>query len=170
MLRKVSYYTTIYEYDPTRPQSEWKVYDVNQPAARNTLQELRFGYGYWIKVTMDVILRLKGATGNTNGIASFKETSSLSATYFGILDMERDFMPSAGMPIIARVNGSTCGRGQIAEYEGKLYYGVLVAATGQNLVDCGAQGRIVTFQIGSYVMRTTGVWNNDHPYELLLRR
>src|SRR5262249_44704155 len=32
-------YTIVYEYDPTRPQSQWKVFDVNQPDARNTLKE-----------------------------------------------------------------------------------------------------------------------------------
>jgi hypothetical protein len=53
-------YTTVKTYDPTDPNGPWLTYDVNQPEELNTLRELRFGRGYFIHVSRDVTLRLKG--------------------------------------------------------------------------------------------------------------
>jgi hypothetical protein len=53
-------YTTVCTYDPTDSNGPWLIFDINQPDELNTLDTLKFGHGYLIYVTQNVILRLRG--------------------------------------------------------------------------------------------------------------
>jgi photosystem II stability/assembly factor-like uncharacterized protein len=49
-------YTLVYEYDPNAAGGSWRSYSASAPGYANTLQQMRPGYGYWVKATEDCML------------------------------------------------------------------------------------------------------------------
>ena len=72
--RLAGYYTTVYSYERNDPDDRWKVYDVDAPAWVDDLDELVFGQGYWINVTQDVTLLLRGGSRATPSAAGDRAT------------------------------------------------------------------------------------------------
>lgn len=49
-------YALVFEYDASAPNSPWRSYSPQVPDFANTLQAMRPGFGYWVKVTQDCML------------------------------------------------------------------------------------------------------------------
>jgi FG-GAP-like repeat/FG-GAP repeat len=159
------YYTTVYGYEPTDVEDPWKIYDVSVPAWVNDLHDLRFGQGYWISVTQAINLYLKAAS----TAAADSGLPDPPTTYYGAVLASQYFVPTAGMPVVAYVNGKPCGRGQTRQIDGQIVYVVDVWADGPGeAAGCGVLGAPVTFEIGSRVMSTTAAWDNTHVREVAL--
>ena len=91
------------------------------------------------------------------------------ATYYGSVLAGSGFTPTAGMPVIAWVDGNLCGQSETLEVESQVVYSVNVFADGVgSSAGCGVPERLVTFQVSSQVMVPTAVWNNSRLRELPL--
>lgn len=160
-------YTTVYSYEPTDASDPWKIYDVNVPGWVNDLHTLRFGRGYWIRATESITLYLN-ADMVTAAVAD-RGLPTLPTTYYGAVLASQTFVPSAGMSVVAYVNGRSCGQGQTREVDGQIVYAIDVWADGlDNAAGCGMTGSRVTFQVGSYVMENTTAWDNMQVWEVAL--
>jgi len=51
-------YTILFAFDATDTDQPWKKYDPNGPPFANTLEVMKPGWGYWIKVDQDVEWRI----------------------------------------------------------------------------------------------------------------
>jgi hypothetical protein len=148
----------------------WKVYGVGAPGWVNDLAALEYGQGYWIYVTQDVTLRLKGAPGTLPLTQAATNTfQSPPATYYGAVQASSGFTPAAEMTVLAYVRDAVCGRGRTLELNGQVVYAINVSADGPGAANCGVPGRKVTFQVDSRVMKPTTTWDNNQVSELQLR-
>jgi hypothetical protein len=149
----------------------WLVYD-RSPRGRKTLKILRPQRGYQIKVTQHVTLLLRGGnvSSTTSSTASLDSLPTPPAFYFGVIQPDATFIPTSGMPVLARVGDVLCGRGRTAAADGRIVYEIAVSADGPGVGGCGAPGRTVTFQVGRETMATTALWSNDWTHEFILHR
>lgn len=151
------FYTTLYTIDPNHP-GKWLIFDISQPDNLNTLRNLEPGRGYLIYVTKDVNLRLKGPIGVSAQALHKEVVPNPPTTYYGKLYSSSNFTPTAGMLVIARINGNTCGRGITQIVGEQVMYSVIVDADHPDARGCGLPGYIVRFQVASQDMATTALW------------
>ncbi len=164
------HYTQIATYDPN---ATWRIYDVAVTTEHpqyaglvNDLTHLESPRGYWLYATDTITLFLKvPAKGEMMPYAAL--TPGLPpATFYGPVAATTDFIPLAGMPITATINGTVCGRGGIVDWGGSLAYRLMAASdTGDG---CGASGRVVRFEVGGYVYPQAPLWNNSRAWYVLL--
>jgi hypothetical protein len=160
------FYSTVYGWDPN-PYNRWRLFDVTVPSWVNTLHELEFGQGYWITITQDITLYLKGHM--DLGLTAEASMQTPPATYYGEVLAGSGFVPTAGMTVTAWIGGNLCGRSQLLDVDGQVMYAIHVSAEGPgDWVGCGLPGRRVTFYVGSQPMQPTTVWNNGRVWELSL--
>jgi hypothetical protein len=164
------YYTTVYGYDATDTTDPWKVYDVTVPDWVNDLNVLEFSHGYWINVSEAITLCLRGASAPSAPAGSSPQSmQGPPATYYGLVEAGEGFAPTAGLPVLAQVDGHLCGQGQTMEVSGEVVYSVNVFADGPGgAAGCGAPGRDVRFQVDSQVMEPAAAWDNGRVWELTL--
>jgi hypothetical protein len=92
------------------------------------------------------------------------------ATYYGVVEGNDTFTPTADMPVVARVDGQVCSEGRTQEVDGQVIYVVDVPAEEPGYAaGCGALGRSITFEVGEQQLSTTVPWNNEQPQELTLQ-
>jgi hypothetical protein len=178
-------YTQVYGFepdgqsDPWTPyiegdtESPWRRYDVSLPAWANTLPDLEFGRGYWLNVTEATTIHLgEGSTSVQAEMAPSGQVASLPtppATFFGSVAASEEFVPQAGMPVIARVGDAVCGRTTTQEVDGEIVYVVdVLAASSGSSAACGTAGSQVTFEVGGVTLGTTAAWDNSSSHELPL--
>ncbi len=162
-------YTTVYECLTTEPTDPWRLYDVDAPSWVNDLKKLEFGHSYWINVTKEVTLYLRGQPRITAALASAGSCGSLPpATYYGVVHPVAGFVLAADMPVKALVGEHICGQGQTRLEDGQLVYAVDVASRGPGMDSCAAWGDTVRFQVGTQTMPTSVRWDNSRPTNLSL--
>ena len=182
-------FTLVYGYTPTLETAPWQVYAPGAPAGFNTLQELRFGQGYFIHTTGDAVLRFKGlspfaesASGYRTNASSRKSAPPLPsllpplvrslvsppALITGVIEPGADFTPTAGLPVTAWINGQACGHGLTAARTGGagVGYSVMVHAADEDpWQGCGVPGAEITFSLGAPAQALsatrTVTWNNS---------
>lgn len=115
-----------------------------------------------LALAMAVTLSFSAAS----ALATGASLQSPPATYYGPVLAGPGFTPTAGMAMIARVNGNLCGQSETLEVSGQVVYTIDVLAEGPGgAAGCGALGRIVTFQVGPQVMACTAVWDDSRLWE-----
>ncbi len=162
------YYTSVWHYNQNiatlgQAWDAWKGYHSTTPSWVNTLTEAAFGQGYWVYVTQDVTLYLKGSTEEYNELAS-SELATVPAVYYGAVQAGAGFVPAAGQTVQASMNGAVCGQGQTRTVDGQVVYAVTVVAAG-----CGAPGDTVSFTVGGQAMGPTATWDNTQANAVTLR-
>jgi subtilisin-like proprotein convertase family protein len=154
-------FTTIYEYNAG---GSWLLYDIDAPAYVNTLTQLEYGKGYWIKVE-DVATLAEAATADAS-------LPLPPATYYGSVTGLNGVKPTAGATVEARIGEKVCGTSTTQEYpanSGKIVFAVSVFADdGAQWAGCGVPGRTVSFRIGTVELPYRALWNNGRPQELRL--
>jgi hypothetical protein len=180
-------YTQVYGFepdgqsDPWTPyiegdtESPWRRYDVSLPEWANTLTDLEFGRGYWLNVTEATTIHLgEGSTSVQAEMAPSGQVASLPtppATFFGSVAASEEFVPQAGMPVIARVGDAVCGRTTTQEVDGEIVYVVdVLAASSGSSAACGTAGSQVTFEVGGVTLGTTAAWDNSSSHALPLNQ
>ncbi len=163
-------YSAVYGYYPCDVADPVKVYGTEASAWVNDLPALEFGHGYWINVTATdpITLYLKGSF-ETTGEASTPVCPSGQAgamlhppptTYFGNLTAGAGFSPTAGLPVVALVDGVICGRGVTEPGDDGDRYTVAVDAAGAvNDWQCGGPGKTVTFEIDGEPVQPPAPWS-----------
>ncbi len=180
-------FTLVYGYTPTLATDPWQVYAPDAPAGFNTLQELRFGQGYFIHTTGDAVLRFKGLSPfaeSASGIPTdkFDRTSpsrllptptprsliSPPMLIYGRIEPGADFTPTAGLTVTAWINGQACGHGLTAASTGGagVAYSVMVHAADEDpWSGCGVPGTAITFSLPSLAPAPSApapvIWNNS---------
>jgi subtilisin-like proprotein convertase family protein len=161
-------YSFVYGHIVTDTVTPWRVHAVGVPGYVNDLHQLTFGHGYWISATQAVTWFIKGHSGYDMSSAS--AFGYPPATYYGTVEPGAGFVPSAGVPVYAYVNGHLCGQGTTLEAGGQVVYSIKVLADGPGgAAGCGEQGQRVTFYVGSHWMSPTAVWDDSRLWELALR-
>ncbi len=163
-------FTLVYGYTPTLAADPWQVYAPGAPAGVNSLQELRFGQGYFIHTTGDAVLRFKGlspfaesASGQITNTRAVRPTDSIwptlslvspPALIYGTIEPGSGFTPTAGLTVTAWIDGRACGYGRTASATGDVGvgYSVMVRAADEDRWQgCGVPGAVITFSLGSPV-------------------
>jgi len=162
-------YTTVYGYVVTDTLDPWKLYDVTIPPpfdqAVNDLKVLEYGHGYWINVSQAITIHLSSA----QAIEDLGVPASPPDTYYGQAASSMNFTPTAGMTVVARINGINCGQGTTASYQNQIVYVVdVLADDGVANAGCGQSGRVITFTVGGRAMTPTAAWDNSQLNELNL--
>lgn len=156
------YYTTVYGYVFTDTIDPWRIYDIGLPAQLNDLAVLEFGQGYWINVSADIILRLKGSGSTLAAPEALESFGSPPSTYYGEVFGDGTFTPAPGMVVQAYVNGNPCGQGVTQMVGSQLMYIVKTWAEGPGSSNgCGAPNRAVTFTVDGQSMGQLAAWNNS---------
>ena len=160
------YYTSVYEYD--EDGREWLLHDatVDAPFVTivNTLEELNFGRAYWLYATEAVTpyLGVEGSGPISNAPRQAGD-QLLPATFYGWINPTSDFVPAAGMPVKAEIDGTVCGETTVVEVDGRLAYAVQVSAVAM-VEECGATGRIVEFRVGDGLLNGGRSWDNSQAW------
>ncbi|MFZ1490502.1 MAG: hypothetical protein WAS51_11210, partial [Ilumatobacteraceae bacterium] len=181
-------FTLVYGYTPTLETDPWQVYAPGAPAGFNTLQELRFGQGYFIHTTGDAVLRFKGlspfaesASGYRTNASSRKSAPPLPsllpplarslvsppALITGTIEPGSGFSPTAGLTVTAWIKGRACGDGStLVMTNGISYisYSVMVRAADEDpWSGCGVPSAVITFSLESLALSapTPVTWNNS---------
>ena len=145
--------------------SPWKRYTPQPvPGYVNNLWTLTFAHSYWISATGPITLNLAPADVSPamGGLAP-------PATFYGVVSGTVDFTPTAGMPVVAVVNGYVCGQGVTQAAGGQVVYVVDVNGdNGGRLAGCGQPGQSVTMVVNDRPMGPVGTWNNDDFHRLNL--
>ncbi len=161
------YYTTVYGYDPTDPHGDpWKIYNVGAPDWVNDLRQLEYAHGYWIQATKAITLYLGG--GSVVTAAGTANLPDPPATYYGPVSAGHGFVPAAGMPVRAYIDGHLCGRSETQKVDGQIVYAIDVDAGGGEADICGASGRPVQFEVGGRRMNASAAWDNEQVHRLEL--
>jgi hypothetical protein len=84
------------------------------------------------------------------------------AVYYGWITPTVGFAPTAGMPVVALINGVSCGQTTVQPKDGRLAYTIHVLAENPVLPSngCGAITRTVSFQVGNWTMEHSRLWSN----------
>ena len=167
-------YSAVYGLDAADMRNPWKLH-APESGCPNRLAALDFGRGYWINITatQPITLHLRGSF-------PFSETQQTAAssvplawtnhlrpptTFCG--DVRADvgasatFSPTAGVRVLALVEGVVCGRGQTYANAGGIAYEVTVEATRHVGTDrCGRPGKQVVFLVGDQEMSEPALWND----------
>lgn len=145
----------------------WSLYDSTvlpafQPIV-NSLAELEPD-SYQIYATETVTLYLK-VDDTPNVLINGPEDSVPSATFYGWTTPTVNFIPTVGMPVIAQVNGVTCGQGTVIDtvQTGTLAYTLQVSAINE-MGQCGLSGRTVVFKVGEWTMDHDVLWDNSQAW------
>ena len=167
-------YSAVYGLDAADMRDPWKLY-APESGCPNRLAALDFGRGYWINITatQPITLHLRGSF----PITETKQVAASSVplawtnhlrpptTFCG--DVRADvgasatFSPTAGVPVLALVEGVVCGRGQTYANAGGFAYEVTVEATRLVGADrCGRPGKQVVFFVGDQEMSKPALWND----------
>lgn len=155
------HYTVVYSYNANEPTEPWQVYAVDAPDYVNSLREMEFGRGYWIKTTQPLMLYLKG--GNTLTAANAVTFPQPPATLYGQVQSGPGFSPSAGLSVQAHIDGVRCGQSRTREFNGAIVYVVHVSAGDL----CGASERTISLTIGDQTLENTTLWQNDGPTQVI---
>ncbi|MBN1138760.1 MAG: hypothetical protein JXM73_19405 [Anaerolineae bacterium] len=162
------FFTTVYGWEETDPDPlhGWRVYDVTWDPAYNTLHTLAFGQTYWITVTQDITLYLKGGL---ESMALDLIPGEPPATFYGAVLAGSGFSPFPGMEVTAWVGDRLCGRGETMELGGRAVYRVSVLADSSGYArGCGQVGRTVRFEVNGQAMASAGLWDNSRVWEVPL--
>jgi len=159
-------YTTVYGYAQDDTTDPWKVYDIDVPAWVNDLQGLRYGQGYWVRVTdMPAVTQTRSdARTRAAGVPV------PPATYYARLsDLGLTQVP-AGTTVVARVGGQVCGTTMTfadSATADQVVFAINVPADdGSAAAGCGAPGRTVTFEIDGVALLVSVGWDNSRPRDL----
>ena len=107
---------------------------------------MAFGHGYWITVTENITLYLKGASETM--MAPEVAMQSPPATYYGPVLAGTGFAPSEGMTVTAWIDGHLCGRSQTLDIDGQVMCAINVFAEGPgDWAGCGTTGRLVRLYV-----------------------
>jgi predicted nucleotidyltransferase len=160
-------YDIVYDYQETEtdPTQMWKRYIVELPDEFNTLKELQFGEGYWIRATRPVTLYLKGSTETLLLQEALQTTPLPPAPYYGTVHASEKFTPTVGMLVQAKVGNQVCGQSNLRDIDGQLMYVVDVNSSDADRA-CGAQGAEVTFSVGGQELPMTAIWDNTRLHQL----
>jgi hypothetical protein len=147
----------------------WSVYDVAVPAWVNDLTTLDYGRGYWINVTQASALVSPtisfGAARAADVLASGVPTPP--ATYYTTLRANYGFVPTAGMPVIARIGDTICGQTSTRAVASQIVFAIKVfSADSLDKANCGIPGRLVTFTVGGHHLPATKQWDNSRPQSI----
>ncbi len=160
------YYSLVYAYEAADAGDPWKVYAPNPiPDWVNDLDAMVFGQGYWISATQAITWEVKGAS-ETTARQSLVNIMP-PATYYGVVSPTPSFVPAAGMPVTAYVEGHMCGQGETLAVGADIVYSVNVGYTPEGGM-CGEPGHVVTFAVASTVMEPTATWDNNNVWSLAL--
>ncbi|MFZ2423397.1 MAG: hypothetical protein WA029_19870, partial [Anaerolineae bacterium] len=183
-------FTLVYGYTPTLETDPWQVYAPGAPAGFNTLQELRFGQGYFIHTTGDAVLRFKGLSPFAETASGYRTNASSEspalplpsllpplvrslvsppALITGTIEPGSSFSPTAGLTLTAWIKGRACGDGStLVMTNGISYigYSVMVRAADEDpWSGCGVPGAVITFSLESPALAlsapTPVTWNNS---------
>ncbi|MGB4977324.1 MAG: hypothetical protein WBR35_11350, partial [Anaerolineae bacterium] len=183
-------FTLVYGYTPTLETDPWQVYAPGAPAGFNTLQELRFGQGYFIHTTGDAVLRFKGLSPFAETASGYRTNASSEspalplpsllpplvrslvsppALITGTIEPGSNFSPTAGLTLTAWIKGRACGDGStLVMTNGISYigYSVMVRAADEDpWSGCGVPGAVITFSLESPALAlsapTPVTWNNS---------
>jgi hypothetical protein len=152
-------YRTVYGYYAEDTSDPWKVYQVGGPDYLNDLTALEPGRGYWISATQAITVYFSKATLD----AGNSPIPSPPDTYYGTVQGNATFTPTAGMMVEARLGNTVCGHGVTQPYGGQTVYVVNVDAddvTGRS-AGCGQLGRKVTLYVGGHWMSPAVTWDNN---------
>jgi hypothetical protein len=171
-------YTTVYGYAPGDAADPWKGY-ANPAAPRgeehpdwvNDLDDLEPEHAYWIEATRAITVAFGGAPEAYDDAERTARTTIASsipnppATCYARLAGSEVFsttLPTtrtAGMPVVARVDGQVCGEAQTRREQGSIVFAVDVATEwpGGN-EGCGAPGRHITFEVGGVPLAKVLAW------------
>jgi subtilisin-like proprotein convertase family protein len=172
-------YTCIYHYDVDN--DKWTLYDRTVPPEFdglnvNDLEELVFGYGYWIYATEPGTLYLPAAyAGQLGGELVLRawlaqpqavNLPTPPVTFYGEVASTGTFVPTAGMPVMAKIGEKECSEPSVVQRlgDGKLGYKLQVKPPDR----CGAQGQTITFYVGGRKMDQEHEWNNSQAHYLPL--
>ncbi len=168
-------YTLLYFYDSAA--ARWRLYDVavteehpTYASWLNDLTELTLGNSYWLYATQTVTPYL-ALPGEETWLRTSAAPNPLPATFYGPVAVTASFTPTAGMDVLATVDGVVCGQGSVDELDGSPVYQVqLRADTGDG---CGSAGRTVTLVVGgrrmveTYTLGSGDSWNMQAWYHPL---
>jgi len=163
-----NYYTIVYGYDGIL--DEWRVYDPTAPDYANDLEFLEHGKGYWLHALEEIVLLLKGATGDS--VSATTTIGYPPATFYGIVTGDENFTPLPGMSVRAWVNGALCGNSEIRDVDGQVVFSIKVDAlnplSGQ-VDDCGIPGAEITFEVEGQTAFATYEWDNTRAWPVNLQ-
>ena len=150
-------YALVYGYQSSDTADPWKVYAPDVPAYVNDLTALHFGQGYWINTTAIITWSIKGPDVTT--VQAAANLPLPPATYYGVLLPGPDFVPAAGLPVQATIDGAICGAGVTQAVAGQIVYTLNVRGDGAQGVCFGA-GKAVSFSVAG-IPRASALWQNE---------
>jgi hypothetical protein len=168
-------------YDSSDRFNPWRRYIVGLPAWLepyiNNLHEMRFGKGYFVYATEATTLYLPHGTQQSLAAIDEEMAAELAsmpqiapATYYGEVEGDDTFTPTADMLVQAMVDDTVCGQGYTQEADGKIVYAIDVSANEAGIAEgCGTPGSSVTFVVGEKTLATLAAWDNTQPHELSLQ-
>ena len=163
-------YSAIYGFDAADAADPWKLY-APVPGPRNDLTALEFSQGYWIHITTaePITLHLRGAFPGGESLGTppaatawtRKQPLRPPLTLYGQVTASPEFTPTAGMSVLALVDGAVCGRGRTRAEPTGLVYEVTVAASDATAVArCGSLGKNVLLFVGGQTMSPRIPWSD----------
>ncbi|MBK6433582.1 hypothetical protein [Candidatus Amarolinea dominans] len=160
-------FTLVYGYTPTLETDPWQVYAPGAPAGFNTLQELRFGQGYFIHTTGGPLKARRSLPSLLPPLV--RSLVSPPALITGTIEPGSSFSPTAGLTLTAWIKGRACGDGStLVMTNGISYigYSVMVRAADEDpWSGCGVPGAVITFSLESPALAlsapTPVTWNNS---------
>jgi len=92
------------------------------------------------------------------------------ATYYGEVRAAPGFVPAAGLPVTAFIDGHVCGQASTTSQDGIIVYSVDVVGEGPGgSAGCGAPGRTVVFHVAAQPMAPVAPWNTTFLHHLPLQ-
>jgi hypothetical protein len=112
---------------------------------------------YWIYVTQDVTLRLKGSPSSVSN--DLMNNAQFPPTiYYGDVQTSD---ASINMSVKAWINENLCGQSKTMEVGNRIVYTIDVLAEDfLTLSGCGTYGKEITIQVDDRFMDTTVIWDN----------
>ncbi len=156
-------YNSVYWYNSSNPANPWKGYSPYVPDWVNDLADLQFGKVYWINLTQSVTLKLNARSTSTPLLAG---PATPPATFYGEVKATAGFLPKAGLPVTAWINGVNCGNSITQIADGKVVYSIHVLASGPSSPGCGLAGSTVLFKVGEQHIFATGIWDYNQFWPL----
>ena len=170
-------YSVVYGYDATDTRDPWKLY-APQGGVQSDLATLEFGHGYWLHITAPQLITATSAItlhlrGSWPGVKTENPLSGPTplvgaqqrhppTTFSGHLTATATFAPTAGMQVLARVEGETCGEGRTYGDGSSIGYQVTVDVSGREGTGrCGGPGsQVVFYVVDGREMSPRAVWGD----------
>ena len=144
---------------------------------QSDLATLEFGHGYWLHITATqpvtatsaITLHLRGSWPGAKTENPSPAPTPLGGaqqrhpptTFSGHLTATAAFVPAAGMQVLARVAGVTCGEGLTYGDGSSIGYQVTVDVSGRESAGrCGGPGTKVVFVVDGREMSLPAVWGD----------